>query len=294
MKLVCIPAYNEGKMIKNLVQKCLQYSDKVIVCDDGSIDNTSKLAEEGGATVISHKKNQGKGSALKTLFKHAKELGPEVMITIDGDNQFLPEEINKLAEPILKKKADIVIGYRFDENSEMPSYRKIGNKVLDKVTKMASDLPFRDTQSGFRSYSNKALELLDFKSSGFGADSEILIDASQKRLKILEEKVSVIYNTGESTSTKNPISHSADVFSSLLELIAFHHPLKMLGIPGIILLIVGVVFSVIVIAMFNETRYFSIPTTLVAFGSLTIGLLLLMMSVILYAIGKKPKNNSSQ
>jgi len=291
MKLVCIPAYNEGKMIKNLVQKCLQYSDKVIVCDDGSIDNTSKQAEEGGATVINHKKNLGKGSALKTLFKYAKELEPEVMITIDGDNQFLPEEINKLAEPILKKNADIVIGYRFDENSEMPSYRKIGNKVLDKMTRMASELSFRDTQSGFRSYSNKAIHEINFNADGFGADSEILVNASKIDLKILEEKVTVIYNTGDSTSTKDPISHSADVISVLLELIAIKHPLKYLGIPGIILFIVGIIFSVIVIYMFNETRFFSIPSTLVAMGSLTIGLMLLLISVLLFAIGRTLKSN---
>ena len=75
------------------------------------------------------------------------------MVTIDGDGQFLPEEIPKLIVPILEMKSDIVIGYRFEDNSEMPYYRKVGNKVLDKFSSLAAELPVRDTQSGFRAYS---------------------------------------------------------------------------------------------------------------------------------------------
>ena len=168
----------------------------------------------------------------------------------------------------------------------MPSYRKVGNRILDKVTNLASDLQFRDTQSGFRAYSKKALNLIHFSNTGFGSDSEILISASQKGLRITEEPVKVIYNTSNETSTKNPISHSADVVGSLVEQIAIAHPLKYLGIPGFILLIVGIVFSVAVITIFNDTRYFSIPTTLVALGTLVIGLMLILMSIVLFAIAR--------
>ena len=283
-RIVCIPAFNEERVIKKLVQKCLKYSDQVIVCDDGSNDATSKEAKNGGATVIKHKQNEGKGSALKSLFKFVKDLKSDVVVTMDGDGQFLPEEIEKIMRPVLHEKADIVIGYRFDKTTEMPSYRKIGNRFLDKMTNLASELPFRDTQSGFRAYSKKAIETINFSTDGFGADSEILIDASRKGLKILEEKITVIYDTGGKTSTKDPISHGRDVLGSLIEQIALNHPLKYLGIPGTILLILGIVYSIVVISMFNETRYFSIPSTFVALGSLILGLILLLMSVVLFSI----------
>ena len=288
-KIVCIPAFNEERLIKKLVQKCLKYSDQVIVCDDGSNDATSKEAKNGGATVIKHKQNEGKGSALKSLFKFVKDLKPDVVVTIDGDGQFLPEEIEKIMRPVLHEKADIVIGYRFDKTAGMPSYRKFGNKLFDKMTNLASELPFRDTQSGFRAYSKKAIETINFSTDGFGADSEILIDASKKGLKILEEKITVIYDTGSKTSTKDPISHSSDVLGSLIEQLALNHPLKYLGIPGTILLILGIAYSVVVISMFNETRYFSIPSTFVALGSLILGLILLLMSVVLFSINRAIK-----
>ena len=291
LRAVCIPAYNEEQTIKNIVERCMKFSDKVIVCDDGSNDNTSIYAKKAGATVINHKQNQGKGAAMKSLFKFVKDLKLDIIVTIDGDGQFLPEEIDKISKPVLENKADIVIGYRFDDKSEMPSYRKAGNKLLDKITNLASELPFSDTQSGFRAYSKKAIDTISFKTDGFGADSEILIDASHKGLKILEEKVTVLYNTGGKTSTKHPVSHSAGVVTSLIELIAVQKPLTFLGIPGFALFVFGIIYSGIVIAMFNEIRYFSVPSTLVALGSLLTGLLLLLMSIVLYSIGRIDKKN---
>ena len=292
LKIACIPAYNEEKPIGDVIKKSLNYVDKVIVCDDGSRDLTSSKAKEANAIVIKHEKNLGKGAALKSLFKYALNVNADVVVTIDGDGQFLPEEINKIIKPIIENDYDIVIGNRFDDHKEMPSYRKVGNKMLDKITKMAADLPFTDTQSGFRAYSKKAIESISFTIDGFGVDSEILIDASKKGLKITEEKVTVLYNTGEKTSSKDPISHSVGVIASLLELIAINHPLRYLGIPGLILLIIGIVFSVLVISMFNEDRYFSVPSTLVALGSLVIGLILLLMSVVLYSIAKTSRKIS--
>lgn len=289
LKITCIPAYNEERTISDVIKRSMKYVDKVIVCDDGSDDNTSAQAKDAGAVVIRHEKNLGKGAALKSLFKHAKDLNADIMITIDGDGQFLPEEIEKLIKPILDNELDIVIGYRFSSDMEMPSYRKAGNKILDKITSMASELPFRDTQSGFRAYSKKAIQSINFTTDGFGADSEILVIASQKGLKISEVKVSVIYDTGGKTSTKNPVSHSGDVVASLVELVALRHPLKYLGIPGLILIILGTIFSVYVISIFNETRYFSIPFTLISLGAVVIGVIMILMAVVLFSIVRATK-----
>ena len=289
LKIVCIPAYNEEKTIDNIVKRSLNFVDKVIVCDDGSQDFTSKRAEQSGAVIIKHEKNKGKGAAFKSLFNYAKKINADIMITIDGDGQFLPEEINKLMNPIVEKNVDVVLGNRYDSNKEMPTYRQVGNKVLDKITQLASNLPFNDTQSGFRAYSKKAIESINFFTDGFGVDSEIIVDASNKGLKISEEKITVLYNTQGKTSTKDPITHSAGVITSLIELIAINHPLKFLGIPGFILLIIGIIFSIIVLSIFNEDRFFSIPSTLVALGSLVIGIMLLLMSVTLYSIARMSK-----
>ena len=292
LKIACIPAYNEEKVIADVIERCKKYVDTVVVCDDGSTDKTAKVATDAGAIVLQHKRNEGKGEAMKTIFAYAKKIGADVMISIDGDGQFLPEEIPKIAEPIIKDNVDIVVGYRFDGNEEMPSYRKIGNKMLDKFTNLASELPFRDTQGGFRSYSKKAVNSINITTKGFGVDSEILVDASKKGLKIVEEKVSVIYNTGNNTSTKNPISHSTEVIVSLLEIIAINHPLRYLGLPGMGLTIIGIIVGIFVLITFNETRYFSIPFTLIAMATVMIGIISLLMSVVLFSISATKKRNS--
>ncbi len=290
-KIACIPAYNEEKRIADVIIRTKAFVDDVVVCDDGSTDNTFLVSSNAGAYVLKHEKNLGKGIAMKTLFDYAKKTNADIIVTLDGDGQFLPEEIPKLIEPIINEKSDIVIGYRFDDADEMPSYRKIGNKFLDKVTNLASELPFRDTQGGFRAYSKKAINEINFSTSGFGVDAEILINASTKKLKISEEKITVIYNTGTNTSTKNPITHSTEVISSLIELIAIKHPLKYLGIPGIILITAGIILGVFVLITFNDIRYFSIPFTLGSIASAIIGLILLLMPVVLFSIGTMSRRN---
>ena len=284
--IACIPAYNEEPNIKKIIENVAKFVDKVIVCDDGSNDNTVLEAENAGAYVIKSQKNKGKGAALQELFKFAKSSNVDIMITIDADGQFVADEIPLLLKPIIEEKSDIVVGYRFDDKTEMPKYRKFGNTFLDKITNLAENIGVRDTQSGFRSYSKKAIDIINFNTDGFGADSEILIDAVKKKLKISEEKITVIYNTGGRTSTKNPISHTSEVMSVLIEQIAIKHPLKVLGIPAIILIISSIYFGVNAISLFNETRYFSLPLTFITTGTGMIGSMMLLISILLYSISK--------
>ena len=290
--LVCIPAYNEGRKISEVIKKCFKFSDQVVVCDDGSTDNTYEEADSAGAHVIRHEKNMGKGEALRSLFKFAMHSKNDIIVTIDGDGQFLPEEIPKLVTDIQQKKSDIVIGYRFDDATDMPNYRRFGNRILDKMANMVTEIAVRDTQSGYRAYSKSAIEKLDFHIKGFGADVEILIDAAKKGFNISEQKVTVIYNTGSQTSTKNPISHTGEVMSTILEKIAIKSPLKYLGIPGIITIIFGIYFAVDVFMTYDNTGYFSIPFTLIGATCLVIGLILFLMAIMLFSVSKRSKNES--
>ena len=291
--LVCIPAFNEEHFIGKLIKNCLKYADQVVVCDDGSVDNTYEIADAAGANVIRHEKNCGKGEAFQSLFQFARHSNVDVIVTIDGDGQFLPEEIPKLVKKIESNEADVVIGYRFDGAAEMPNYRKFGNKMLDKMTNMATQLSVRDTQSGFRAYSKNIIKLIDFKKKGFGADTEILINAAKNGARISEEKVSVIYHTGSQTSTKNPISHSGEVVTSLIEIIAIRSPLKFVGTPGIILIILGIYFAIDVTLTYTEIGYFSIPFTLIGVSCLVVGLILFLTSILLYSLSKRSKKSEN-
>ena len=290
--IACFPAYNEEGVIGNLIKKTLPLVDSVVVCDDGSTDLTSKEAKDAGAFVIRHSSNKGKGAALKSLFDFARHSNADIIVTIDGDGQFLPEEIPKLTKDIEDGKSDIVIGYRFETEKDMPKYRKLGNRVLDELSKQAANLNLRDTQSGFRAYSKHAIKKIYFKNDGFAADSEILIDASEKNLSISEHNVTVLYNTGNRTSTKNPIRHGSGVFISLLELVLMKRPVTFLGIPGFIILIIGIISSAITLTMFNESGYFSVPFSLISIVFFTVGIMLLLVSGILFSINRAIQKKS--
>jgi glycosyltransferase involved in cell wall biosynthesis len=228
---------------------------------------------------------------MKSLFKYALCSQADVIVTIDGDGQFLPNEIEKLCKPIISGVSDVVIGYRFDDDDrEIPSYRKIGNKFLDQLSNVSSNVSLRDTQSGFRAYSKDAVKKITFSTNGFGADAEILINAAKNGLRISEEKVTVLYNVGSKTSTKNPIIHGTEVASSLIEQILIRNPFRYLGLPGIIFIILGIITSAYLITTFNETRYFSIPFTLLSSSFLIFGTMLLLFSGVLFSVNRAKKS----
>ena len=161
------------------------------------------------------------------------------------------------------------------------------------MANMVAEMAVSDTQSGFRAYSKNIIKLIDFKKKGFGADTEILISAAKNGARISEEKVSVIYHTGSQTSTKNPITHSGEVITSLLEIIAVRSPLKFIGIPGIVLIMFGVYFAIDVASVYTEIGYFSIPFTLIGVSCLVIGLILFLMSILLYSVSKRSKKSEN-
>lgn len=208
-----IPAYNEEKALADVIGKTLDYVDEVIVVDDGSSDKTSEVAVEAGARVIKHSVNLGKGEALKSGFKAIE--GDSIIITIDGDGQHNPNEIPDLVRPIIEDSADLVNGSRYMNGPEenTPAYRRVGQKVLDIATNISAGTKVTDSQSGFRAFSSKSKNVFRFKDTGFGIESEMLVDAAEAGLKIVEVPITVHYDLNG--STKDPITHGVGVLFNI-------------------------------------------------------------------------------
>ena len=160
--VVCIPAFNEEKNIAKVILGVEKYADKIIVCDDGSSDMTYEIAKKLGVEVIKHNSNLGKGVAIRSLVKQSLTSTFDVLVTIDGDCQFNPNDIPLLLDPIKNKKADVVIGERHMNKKNVPLHRIMGNKLLSSMNNMKSGLHINDTQSGFRAYSVNSLKKLNF------------------------------------------------------------------------------------------------------------------------------------
>ena len=278
-----IPAFNEEKNIASLIIQLKKKCELIIICNDGSTDNTSKIAEELGVIVINHEKNLGYGAAIKSIFNKAKEIEVECLVTFDADGQHRIEDISKTIQPIKEKKADIVIGSRFLESKVViPKYRKIGIKVITNLTNSLTGEKISDSQSGFRAYNNYALNSIILSDSGMGISTEILIKASKKEMKIIE--VPIIVNYEGNTSTHNPISHASSVILSTVKFVAIQRPLTFYGIPGIIFLLIGLFFIGWTVQLYVEDGGIITNITIIGIGCVLVGIILLVTATILYSI----------
>jgi glycosyltransferase involved in cell wall biosynthesis len=281
---VGIPAYNEENNISKIIKKLQKITNKIIVCDDGSSDSTAKIAKEMGALVIQHEKNLGYGSAIRSIFLKAREVNSESLITLDSDGQHRIEDIQTILKPLQNKEADLVIGSRFlnDDGKNVPSYRKVGIKLLTKLANTSLEDNITDSQSGFRGYSQKIIQNITPSESGMGVSNEILIKASKQGLKIVEVPIIILYDGN--TSTHNPISHGTSVLISTLKFISMEHPLKFYGIPGIAFLLIGLVFLIFTIHLFTETRQILLSSAIIGVGSVIFGIILIQSSILLYVM----------
>ena len=278
-----LPAYNEEKNIASVITKLKKITDSIIVCDDGSSDMTSEISKNLGAIVISHKKNMGYGAALRTIFQKSVELDSDILVTFDADGQHRIEDINKILQPLENNEADVVIGSRFlDNESKIPNYRKIGIKVITKVTNASLKKKLTDSQSGFRAYNKQALTQISPSEMGMGISTEILIKASSKGLRIAEIPITVLYH--DDTSTHNPVSHGTSVLVSTIKFTSIEHPLKFYGIPSIIFLIIGSAFTYSAVQYYVEIGRLNTNLTLIGAGAILIGLVLLISAILLYSL----------
>ena len=295
MKLIIgIPAFNEEKNIASIITKLMGITDTIIVCNDGSSDLTSEIAEKMGAVVINHEKNLGYGGAIRSIFFKAKEMKGDVLVTFDADGQHRVEDIKTVIEPIINQEADLVIGSRFLDESEkeVPQYRKVGIKVITKITNASIKKQLTDSQSGFRAYSKQVINELNPSELGMGISTEILIKASSKNFKILEVPIKIIYS-GD-TSTHNPVTHGSSVIISTIKYTSLQRPLTFYGIPSIIFLIIGSVFSYLAIQYYVEIGRLNTNLTTIGASTVLIGVVLLITAILLFSLVSVVRENSNR
>ena len=283
--IIGIPAFNEEKNIAKIIVKLQKISDAIIVCNDGSTDLTKEISEKMGVEVINHTKNLGYGAGIRSIFLKASKMDTDILVTFDDDGQHRVEDIESVIEPIVNGDADIVIGSRFlksETNENVPKYRKVGIKVITKITDSVTDLKLTDSQSGFRAYKNNVLKEIIPSDKGMGVSTEILIKASKRKFKVKEVPIKILYE-GD-TSTHNPVSHGVSVVFSTMKYTSIEHPLKFYGIPGVIFLVIGLFFVLWTLQSFSETRQIITNISLIGIGSVILGTMLSMTSIMLYSL----------
>lgn len=192
---VVIPAFNEGSVIQDVIKEVRGAGyENIVVIDDGSTDDTqAKAGELIGKNALRHKINRGKGAATKTGIEVAKLLRADIIVTLDGDGQHNPQDIQKLIAPIIAGTHEVVLGTRLKNPKGMPWYKIIANHFGNLCTWLLFGLWVTDSQSGFRAYSRHAAETINTRADRYEYDSEVIREIYVYKLKFKEIPIAVRY-----------------------------------------------------------------------------------------------------
>lgn len=195
---VLIPAYQAETTLGGVLD-AVPSCYPVIVVNDGSTDHTEQVAKKHGATVLNHQRNCGKGTALKTGFQWAITEHFEVIITLDADGQHDPNDIDKLRVVFEQFHADLVVGTRLSDPTNIPPLRYWTNRIGSKVISAVTRISITDTQSGFRIYRAAVLEKITLKTTGFATETELLLKFADVGALIKQVVIRTIYHPPDKT-----------------------------------------------------------------------------------------------
>lgn len=248
--VVTIPAYNEEKTIAKLISEIKKtlgstpYKSKyrLLVVDDGSKDKTAVVAKNAGAIVYSHPKNYGLAQCFKTELEKCIELGADVIVHIDADLQYKPQEIPKLLKEI-NNGYDLVLGSRFKGTIEkMPLINRLGNMAFSKVVSQISGLRISDAQTGLRVFTRAVAEKIKITSKHTYTQEQIIRAVNQK-FKIKEVPIYFAKRNGKSRLISNPFDYAIRAFINIIRVYRDFEPLKFFGTVGGFILFIGFILG---------------------------------------------------
>ena len=195
MLIAVVPAYNEEKNIGPVISGLFNHADKVVVVDDGSVDNTLSEAHRAGAVVLHHEINRGQGAALQTGHEYALKIGADYVVDFDADGQFDVTDIKPALAELQKSGADILFGSRFlDNRSQVPWLKRRVLLPLGRLfNRIFFDINLTDAHNGFRILNQRALARIHITQDRMAHASEIPGQAKKLGLKHIEFPVRVVY-----------------------------------------------------------------------------------------------------
>ncbi len=188
---VIMAAYNEEARIKPVLEQVLSFAKHVVVVDDGSTDSTASIVKRvKGATLLQHKNNKGKGSAVRSGCDFAIKKGAKQLILMDSDGQHDPRNIPRFVKAL--KGVDIVYGFRVQRDN-MPFLYKFGNWFLTLYARILFGSQIKDTQGGFRAMSADAYKKVRWHATRYEMETEMIAHAAKHKLTYKQIPIKTIY-----------------------------------------------------------------------------------------------------
>lgn len=287
--VVILPALNEARTILDVISKIPRRingfsSVEVVVINDGSTDDTAKLALASGAAVVTHQSTMGVGAAFHTGMREALQRGAAIIVNVDADGQFDPLDIPKLIAPICDGRAEFVTATRFSRHTPpptMPPIKVWGNTMMTRIINFLTKKNFTDVSCGFRAYSrDAALHLTLF--GHFTYTQETFIDLAFKNITMTEIPLVIRGEReyGRSRVASNLWRYGVKAATIIFRAARDFKPHNFFGIPGLLIFLSGVAGGIFLLQHYIRTGHTSPYNSLVQLSSVLIivGFLLLFMS----------------
>lgn len=247
LTIITIPAWNEEKTLAAVISEIkiimdqTKYKYKIHVQDDGSTDNTVKIAKKCEAIVHSNERHKGLAETFKEEIKHCLELNADIIVHTDADGQYPAEYIPQLIEQI-EQGHDLIIGSRFSGKIEnMPFIKRCGNIAFAHVFTQLCGTKITDSTTGFRAFTKNVAKEIQF-STNFTYTHEQLIRAARLKFKIKEIPI-YARKTRESHLMKGPFDYAIKAWINIFRIYRDYNPLAFFGKIGLTLLTIGLLFS---------------------------------------------------
>jgi glycosyltransferase involved in cell wall biosynthesis len=235
--VIVMPAYNAAKTLEETFRAIpAGYYDEIVVVDDHSRDETTDLARSLNLKAIRHPHNVGYGGNQKTCYMEALRDGADIVVMLHPDGQYDPAIIPEMIKPIQEGRADMVLGSRMmtpggAAKGGMPKWKQVANRFLTTMENLAMGRKFSECHTGYRAYSRRFLETVPFlrNSNGFVFDTEVIFQAVQFNLPVIEVPIStkyfadassvgfrvgVVYGLGTLATAGRFLAHRAGLVSS--------------------------------------------------------------------------------
>ncbi len=292
MKLVIqIPCYNEDKCLAITLKEIPESFPgidefEILIIDDGSTDKTLEVAESLGIkNIISNGRNLGLSKVFNIGLKKSLELGADIIVNLDADNQYDAKDIEKIIKPLLEKKADIVIGARpIDDIKYFSFSKKVIQKLGSNLVKMVSSQNIMDATSGFRALSREAALKINIFSN-YTYTLETIIQASNVGLKIISVPIRINdYKLRDSRLIKSSFVYIQRAIFSVLRALVIYKPLKFFSTISLIFLIPGIIFLIRYFYYYIQQIYGHVPSVVIASFFITFSLIIFIVGIFSHLI----------
>lgn len=266
---ILIPTLNEAATIRDLIKDFKKEGfSNILVIDGNSQDGTAQIAEAEGARVILQT-GKGKGQAVIQAFELIES---PYIVMVDGDGTYLAREAPSLLDPILKGKADHVIGNRLGNYSPgaFTKLNLVGNRLINALFDIAYGVQLKDILSGYRAFTFESIKELELNKTGFEIETEISVECILKKQRVEEVPITYLPRNKDGATKLNPVKDGIRIGSTIYRLAKVHNPMFYFGIIGFFFIMAGLLTGTyVVVEWFRNITHvlLSVLTTLlIIFG----------------------------